>query len=114
MDVQIESPKGYHPTNTKHHFLFDTILIVATIELTGNFSVSGLVLRDVCVQQIQWNATNLGSPYPGANGATGEWNLHYCGRAVPADFELYGQIVKVVFRVPVSYTHLTLPTILRV
>ena len=65
-DARVEAQRSQQPhaANSQHHFLHQTGLSIAAIEMSTHQAISFFIPGNVRIQQVKLHATYIGAPHP--------------------------------------------------
>src|SRR5258708_16678292 len=84
-----------YPADTEQDLLRDACLLISTIQTCCQFAVTGVIMWDVGVHQVQCNTSHLDLPYPG---------IHTPARQIDTDEHLCTLLVLTATTSDLPYT----------
>src|SRR5262249_46689608 len=86
--------------NPQYHLLANPHVIVTAVELRGDVPIFRGIFRDVRVQEIEWNPSDLNAPDTGPNFSAGKRDVDKKRQPIGFGFRYERKIEEIVFRIP--------------
>ena len=92
-----EHGQGAETADSENHLLLEAHLFAAAVELVGDVLIAGIVFRDVGVEQVERNPSDLRFPDLRVDRATGKVHADAQRFSLRGSLRLNRQVVEVVF-----------------